>query len=78
METEDTSCTLTLLRPHNAHACQVRLDFLDFELARPTDGNCFDDKFTVAGSNVNSPIPEICGRNTGQHSMNFFLIFTTI
>lgn len=78
MEAEETSCTLTLLRPHNGQVCQVRLDFLDFELTRPTEGNCLDDKFTVAGSNVNSPLPEICGRNAGQHSMNISLIFKTI
>ncbi|XP_035210281.1 uncharacterized protein LOC118184682 [Stegodyphus dumicola] len=66
-ESAETSCTLTLLRPHKAPLCQIRLDFMDFELAKPTDGDCLDDKFSVFGNNINAPIPKICGRNTGQH-----------
>ena len=47
--------------------CQLRLDFVDFELNRPTDGDCAMDRFVVAGQNANSVVPPLCGRNTGQH-----------
>lgn len=67
-ESDDTTCTLTLLRPQKVPICQIRLDFLDFNIGRPTDGNCLDDKFSVWGNNINAPVPEICGQNSGQHS----------
>uniref|UniRef100_A0A1A9X1K5 CUB domain-containing protein n=1 Tax=Glossina brevipalpis TaxID=37001 RepID=A0A1A9X1K5_9MUSC len=46
---------------------QLRLDFLTFELNRPTDGDCLEDQFTVSGQNINFDIPTICGVNTGHH-----------
>uniref|UniRef100_A0A1I8PBI4 CUB domain-containing protein n=1 Tax=Stomoxys calcitrans TaxID=35570 RepID=A0A1I8PBI4_STOCA len=46
---------------------QVRVDFLMFELNRPTDGNCEDDQFVVSGQNVNFAVPILCGINTGHH-----------
>ncbi|GFW18352.1 CUB domain-containing protein [Trichonephila clavipes] len=66
-DSSDTVCTLTLLRPPKVPICQVRLDFLDFAIANPTDGDCLDDKFTVQGNNLNAPVPTLCGRNVGQH-----------
>lgn len=48
--------------------CQIRLDFIDFELNRPTEGDCVQDRFVVSGQNANSVSPALCGRNTGQHS----------
>lgn len=46
--------------------CQLRIDFLDFSLAQPTgDGVCSIDYFTVAGGS--SPVPRICGENSGHH-----------
>lgn len=38
------------------------------KLKAPTDGNCVDDQFIVAGQNINNPLPTICGINSGQHS----------
>lgn len=38
------------------------------KLKAPTDGNCVDDQFIVAGQNLNNPLPTICGINSGQHS----------
>lgn len=47
--------------------CQLRLDFVDFEINRPIGGNCDVDKFMVSGQNSNSLVPPICGRNSGTH-----------
>ncbi|CAL1282275.1 unnamed protein product [Larinioides sclopetarius] len=66
-DSSDISCTLTLLRPNKISICQVRLDFLDFSITNPTDGDCLDDRFRVQGTNINAPVPTLCGRNTGQH-----------
>ena len=45
----------------------IRLDFDNFVLAQPetTDHQCQDDQFIVSGG---SPIPAICGTNSGAHS----------
>ncbi|GIY53719.1 hypothetical protein CEXT_109811, partial [Caerostris extrusa] len=66
-DSSDTMCTITLLRSHKVPICQVRLDFLDFALANPTEGDCLDDKLVIQENNINAPVPSICGRNTGQH-----------
>ncbi|XP_071044046.1 uncharacterized protein [Parasteatoda tepidariorum] len=66
-ETSDTTCTISLYRPPRVPICQVRLDFLEFDITKPTSGDCLDDQLTITGSNVNSPIPVLCGRNAGQH-----------
>ncbi|XP_069960513.1 uncharacterized protein [Cherax quadricarinatus] len=61
------ACTLTVNRV-NTSICQLRLDFLDFQLAQPdVDGNCNVDFLTVSPS---STVPRICGSNSGQHSKN--------
>ncbi len=61
------TCTYTFSRS-DPDVCQIRVDFIEFELKGPSsDGTCLDDQFTVAS--VPTPtIPTICGRNTGQHS----------
>ncbi|XP_004524132.1 uncharacterized protein LOC101453132 [Ceratitis capitata] len=46
---------------------QLRLDFIMFEINRPTDGDCVDDQFVVSGQNINFVVPILCGINTGQH-----------
>ncbi|XP_044762650.1 uncharacterized protein LOC123319783 [Coccinella septempunctata] len=46
---------------------QMRIDFLDFELLGPTDGNCINEMFVITGNGLNNQIPSICGYNTGQH-----------
>lgn len=70
-ESTDSTCTLTLLRPSKVPICQVRLDFPVFDIAGPTDGDCLDDKLTITGNNANSPVPDLCGLNSGQHSKIF-------
>ena len=44
-----------------------RLDIVDMVLAQPesTDSKCDFDQFIITGG---SPIPAICGINTGLHS----------
>ncbi|XP_054166036.1 uncharacterized protein LOC128963546 [Oppia nitens] len=62
------TCTLTIHRvPGVNKICQIRLDFMDFELIQPNEGNCDKDQFIVSGHNLNSPAPTICGFNSGQH-----------
>ncbi|XP_075219132.1 uncharacterized protein LOC142323420 [Lycorma delicatula] len=46
---------------------QLRLDFVNFQIAGPLDGNCQIDRFIVSGQNYNNILPEICGDNNGQH-----------
>ncbi|XP_011183930.2 uncharacterized protein LOC105213083 [Zeugodacus cucurbitae] len=46
---------------------QLRLDFIMFEINRPTDGDCVEDQFIVSGQNINFVVPILCGINTGQH-----------
>ncbi|XP_039947908.1 uncharacterized protein LOC120766453 [Bactrocera tryoni] len=46
---------------------QLRLDFIQFEINRPTDGDCVEDQFIVSGQNINFAVPILCGINTGQH-----------
>ncbi|XP_055299975.1 uncharacterized protein LOC129567288 [Sitodiplosis mosellana] len=58
-------CTLTIELQENVQ--QVRLDMILLELKAPTDGNCIDDQFYVAGQNLNNMVPTICGVNSGQH-----------
>ncbi|XP_042869488.1 uncharacterized protein LOC122251538 isoform X2 [Penaeus japonicus] len=63
--TDDTTlgaCTLTVNRV-NANICQLRLDFIFFELSQPDAiGQCSVDFFTVQGMPT-----MICGSNTNQH-----------
>lgn len=59
------SCQLTVNKC-SSNVCQLRLDFDNMVLAQPesTDHQCQDDQFIVSGG---SPIPAICGTNTGIH-----------
>lgn len=47
--------------------CQIRLDFLKFDILGPREGDCVDDMFVVMGGNANHRLPVICGENSGQH-----------
>lgn len=63
-----TSCTLTVHRAASLFKiCQIRLDFVDFEINRPVAGNCDSDRLVVSGQNSNSIVPPLCGRNSGSH-----------
>lgn len=62
-----TSCQITIDKIKSVKICQLRVDFEEFDLQHPVDGDCMQDKFIVSGQNGNSIIPIICGRNTWQH-----------
>ena len=47
--------------------CQLKLQFVEFDLSKPVEGNCTQDIFSISGQNENNIIPRICGYNTGQH-----------
>ena len=50
--------------------CQLKLEFNDFEIKGPdVTGDCSEDVMTVTGTTNDERVPEICGLNTGQHSM---------
>ncbi|XP_034234315.1 uncharacterized protein LOC117641260 [Thrips palmi] len=51
----------------NPDVTQLRLDFLHFELAAPTEGTCLEERFVVVSPDRNAPTPALCGTNTGQH-----------
>nr|XP_023015446.1 uncharacterized protein LOC111504952 [Leptinotarsa decemlineata] len=63
--TGSTRCTMTIQRC-NPDICQVRIDFLNFNLAQPNAmGVCNSDALFVTGGG--GSVPVICGENTGQH-----------
>ncbi|XP_054157261.1 uncharacterized protein LOC128955612 [Oppia nitens] len=80
---EPFSCTLKVNKLDNQKICQMRVDFIDFEIANPieckpeikdfnfgsvnSESNCKEDLFVVTQSNRNQPIPILCGNNTGHH-----------
>ncbi|XP_055528455.1 uncharacterized protein LOC129720768 [Wyeomyia smithii] len=59
------SCVLTVTPPDNT-ICQLRIDFTTFSVSQP-DGNgvCSVDNIQVLGGGT--PVPVICGDNSGQH-----------
>ncbi|MPC20608.1 hypothetical protein E2C01_013561 [Portunus trituberculatus] len=64
-DTGTGTCTLTVNRV-NSNICQLRLDFINFELEQPNeDGVCVTDYLSVSGAS--STVPQICGSNSGQH-----------
>ena len=63
---DSRACSVTVARPQ-PNICQIRLDFLKFDLDRPRTGVCENDRFVVSGQASNSITPPICGYNTGQH-----------
>ncbi|CAN7940380.1 unnamed protein product, partial [Ixodes hexagonus] len=66
MTPAQSSCAVQVMR-HSSRVCQIRLDFDEFDLERPTVGNCDTERLLVTGHNANSVVPDLCGINTGQH-----------
>ena len=60
------ACTATIPRVPPG-VCQVRLDFVSFNLKPPTAGECDVDKLIIDGQAQNNLVPGICGLNHGQH-----------
>jgi len=64
--TSDTTCAYTVT-PLSTDICQLRLDFVDFDIADTTDGSaaCVDSFVVTSGSGRTYPTQ--CGTLTGQH-----------
>jgi hypothetical protein len=61
-------CDLTV-NIYDTDVCQLRLDFLDFQLDQPNQGNCLGDKFRISASGFSpTSVPVLCGLNRNQHS----------
>ncbi|CAG9770245.1 unnamed protein product [Ceutorhynchus assimilis] len=60
------SCTFSVFKS-NSNVRQFRIDFIDLDLASPTNGTCTNERLVITGQNTNDRIPVICGYNTGQH-----------
>ncbi|GIY44890.1 CUB domain-containing protein [Caerostris darwini] len=63
---QEGTCKIRVAK-HSDSICQIKLEFLVFDLARPIDGNCSQDMLVITGQNENNLIPKICGLNSGQH-----------
>lgn len=64
-----SSCSVEIEKKrHYAGVCQMRLDFIEFDLVGPSfqSGACIQDSFTVSGASASVPV--ICGHNSKQHS----------
>ena len=66
------SCQVAVKNIHN-NICQIRLDFIVFNLKQPVLGNCNSDRFVVSGQSNNDIIPSLCGYNPDQHSTSLTL-----
>jgi len=66
-DNEQNYCDLTI-EVKDSNVCQIRLDFLDFQLDPPTNGECIGDKLTITASGISTlSIPKLCGLNRNQH-----------
>lgn len=70
------SCTINIFK-QNDNIQQMRIDFIDLELRGPTNGVCTIERLVISGQNINDPVPEICGYNTGQHGRENIQNLTT-
>jgi len=54
-------------KKRNASEVQcLKLEFEDFDILGPSNGECNNDTFTISGS-ASTTLPTICGVNTGNH-----------
>lgn len=66
-DTQSTYCSFTV-EVRDPDVCQIRLDFLEFNVDQPTDGFCYGDRLTVTAGGLNArSIPILCGNNKDQH-----------
>ncbi|OQR72619.1 hypothetical protein BIW11_01270 [Tropilaelaps mercedesae] len=64
---EDRANVCPLKIAFESDICQIRLDFIKFDILGPREGDCIDDMFVVMGGNANHRLPVLCGENTNQH-----------
>lgn len=67
-DSEQNFCDLTI-NVIDADICQLKIDFLEFQIDPPIEGNCIGDKFTATASGMTPTVtPILCGNNRNQHS----------
>lgn len=66
-DSDEKFCDLTV-ELGDLNVCQLRLDFLDFQLDPPTSGACKDDYLEISASGMPpQTVPRLCGLNRNQH-----------
>lgn len=66
-DSDEKFCDLTV-EMSDINVCQLRLDFLDFQLDPPTNGACKDDYMEISASGMPpQTMPRLCGLNRNQH-----------
>ena len=66
-DSDEKFCDLTV-EMSDVNVCQLRLDFLDFQLDPPTNGACKDDYMEISASGMPpQTVPRLCGLNRNQH-----------
>lgn len=66
-DSDEKFCDLTV-EMSDINVCQLRLDFLDFQLDPPTNGACKDDYMEISASGMPpQTVPRLCGLNRNQH-----------
>lgn len=66
-DSDEKFCDLTV-EMSDLNVCQLRLDFLDFQLDPPTNGACLDDYLEISASGMPpQTVPRLCGLNRNQH-----------
>lgn len=66
-DSDEKFCDLTV-EMSDLNVCQIRLDFLDFQLDPPTNGACKDDYMEISASGMPpQTVPRLCGLNRNQH-----------
>lgn len=66
-DSDEKVCDLTV-EMSDINVCQVRLDFLDFQLDAPTNGACQQDYMEISASGMPpQTVPRLCGLNRNQH-----------
>lgn len=63
-----TYCAFTI-EVRDPEVCQIKLDFLEFNIDQPSDGFCYGDRLTITAGGLSAKsIPILCGDNKDQHS----------
>lgn len=66
-DSDEKFCDLTI-ELSDFNVCQLRLDFLDFQLDPPLNGACQDDYMEISATGMPpQAIPKLCGQNRNQH-----------
>lgn len=66
-DSEEKFCDLTV-EMNDPNVCQLRLDFLDFQLDPPSQGACREDYLEISATGMPpNTVPRLCGLNRNQH-----------